>query len=75
MSGQIAILRQCVRCLHHLSIDDFLPNAHMCQTCVNSGHDGKGRPTTRLALTRGMVITDKGKQALADMAAEEAAAA
>lgn len=69
MTGDIAVLRLCRCCGRWRSIAAFKPLGMVCQDCLQND-----RPTGRIAHSRGIAITPKGRAQLAEWHAEEAPA-
>jgi hypothetical protein len=72
MSDLVGILRQCQRCQRWQSIDLFKPLGRVCNECVDTVHR-PGRVFVRnVGYARGLVLTEKGKQAINEMDATAA---
>lgn len=70
MDEQIGIVRRCVRCQRWESIDNYGPNAKVCQPCMA----GQARVGKRSQI-RTLRITPAGRELLAQWRAEETTAA
>lgn len=70
--NDVAILRRCRRCAAYRSIDHFAPLGKLCRDCASS--HGSRPPTDYLGLSRGLVLTPKGRATLAALRLEEVAA-
>jgi hypothetical protein len=69
MSGEIAILRRCVRCQRYESIDNYSPNAKVCRPCMAWSN---GRRLGNLgSRNRSIRITKLGKEDLERWRAED----
>lgn len=64
METEIAILRKCRCCRDWLPIERFSPLGILCRVCV----DGK-TASNHIARSRAIVLTDKGRAALEELAA------
>lgn len=61
MDELIAIVRECVRCKQWLSIDEYVPHGKICKRCFKTHPHGG---TTSTGIIRGLVVTEKGREAI-----------